>query len=37
MMNRLIPITAYFVVTIVLIVIFIIKNIKESRRLKDSI
>ena len=37
MMNKLIPITAYIVVIIILIIVFIIKNIKESRKLKDSI
>ena len=36
-MSKLIPITAYIVVIIILIVVFVIKNIKESRRLKDSI
>ena len=36
-MNKLIPITAYIVVIIILVVVFIIKNIKESKRLKAYI
>lgn len=36
-MSKLIPITAYIVVILILIVVFIIKNIKESKKLKDSI
>ena len=37
MMSKLIPITIYIVVIIILIVIFIIKNIKATKKLKDSI
>ena len=36
-MSKLIPITAYIVVIFILIIVFIIKNIKESKRIKGSI